>query len=52
MDSQKGYTLEQVINKLRKAEISLSQENVISIITGKTGIVTIVVTARGKSKVG
>ena len=35
---RKGYTPEQIINKLREAEILLSQGNTISAITRKIGI--------------
>ena len=34
----KGYTAEQIINKLREAEILLSQGNTISVITRKIGV--------------
>ena len=36
--AKKGYTPEQIINKLREAEILLSQGNTVSIITKKIGI--------------
>jgi putative transposase len=35
---RKGYTPEQIINKLREAEIFLSQGNPISVITRKIGV--------------
>ena len=35
---RKGYTPEQIINKLREAEILLSQGNTISVITRKIGV--------------
>ena len=35
---RKGYTPEQIINKLREAEILLSQGNTVSVITRKIGI--------------
>jgi transposase-like protein len=35
---RKGYTPEQIINKLREAEILLSQGNSISVITRKIGV--------------
>jgi putative transposase len=36
--AKKGYTPEQIINKLREAEILLSQGNPVSVITKKIGI--------------
>ena len=36
--AKKGYTPEQIINKLREAEILLSQGNTVSAITKKIGI--------------
>ncbi len=35
---RKGYTPEQIINKLREAEILLSQGNTVSAITRKIGV--------------
>jgi putative transposase len=35
---RKGYTPEQIINKLREAEILLGQGNTISVITRKIGV--------------
>jgi len=35
---RKGYTPEQIINKLREAEILLSQGNSVSVITRKIGV--------------
>ena len=35
---RKGYTPEQIINKLREAEILLSQGNTVSVITRKIGV--------------
>ena len=35
---KKGYTSEQIINKLREAEILLSQGNPVSVITRKIGV--------------
>jgi transposase-like protein len=35
---KKGYTPEQIINKLREAEILLSQGNTISLVTRKIGV--------------
>ena len=35
---RKGYTAEQIINKLREAEILLSQGNTLSVITRKIGV--------------
>jgi putative transposase len=35
---RKGYTAEQIINKLREAEILLSQGNSVSVVTRKIGI--------------
>ena len=35
---RKGYTPEQIINKLREAEILLSQGNAVSVITRKIGV--------------
>jgi len=35
---RKGYTAEQIINKLREAEILLSQGNTVSITTRKIGV--------------
>jgi putative transposase len=36
--AKKGYTPEQIINKLREAEILLSQGNPVSVLTKKIGI--------------
>ena len=35
---RKGYTAEQIINKLREAEILLSQGNTVSVTTRKIGV--------------
>ena len=35
---RKGYTPEQIINKLREAEILLNQGNTVSVITRKIGV--------------
>ena len=35
---KKGYTAEQIINKLREAEILLSQGNTVTVVTRKIGI--------------
>ena len=35
---RKGYTPEQIINKLREAEVLLSQGNTITVITRKIGV--------------
>jgi transposase-like protein len=36
--AKKGYTSEQIINKLREAEISLSQGEAIAVISKKLGV--------------
>ena len=36
---KKGYTPEQIINKLREAEILLGQENAIALIAKKIGVI-------------
>ena len=36
--AKKGYTPDQIINKLREAEILLSQGNTVSVITRKIGV--------------
>ena len=36
--AKKGYTPEQIINKLREAEILLSQRNTVAVVTRQIGV--------------
>ena len=46
---KKGYSPEQIIHKLREAEVLLSQGNTIGVVSKKSASVTSLITAGGKN---